>query len=351
MSIDNTKYGIIAYASNNIGDEIQSIAQMRFLPRIDYYIARDRIKQFIPNNPDEKIKIIMNAWWMQQMENFPPPDSIIPLPISMHIRREICEKQFLDNINVHDWFINNSPIGCRDTATLKRLNEAGIPSYFSSCLTITLIGNESIKNKSDKYVLCVNLTDNELKIIRERSNYPVRTFFKTFQGGSMKKRLMLAKCILYIIHNAHCVITRALHTALPCLPFNTPVLLFEVKPNPNGNYERFYGNSELCNCMKPIDFINNPNIYDINNPPENPKIYNKLKNKLINTCVEFTGHDNNKPIFDDDYSPIWDMIDLMQLDEQQLIRNLYYVSEKTLLNAYYNKRNKALDKYYLTDNI
>ena len=52
-----TKYALFSYNSDNIGDEIQSIAARRFLPRVDYYINRDNINgaKFSKN---EKIKII-----------------------------------------------------------------------------------------------------------------------------------------------------------------------------------------------------------------------------------------------------------------------------------------------------
>ena len=348
---DEFKYGIIAYASNNIGDEVQSIAQMRFLPRVDYYIARDKIKQFKPDTPDEKVKLIMNAWWMQQMHNFPPPDTVIPLPISMHIRREICQKQFLEKNNVYKWFIKNSPIGCRDTATEERLASAGIPAYFSGCLTITLVGDKSLKNKGEKYILCVNLTEEELSVVHKRTIVPVRSFNKAFQGGSMEKRLCLAKSILYLIHNASCVITRNLHVALPCLAFNTPVLQFKVAPNPSGNYERFFGNDVLCNCLKPSEFIKDPDSYDINNPPQNPTTFHEMRDKLIYACSQFTGFDNNTPIFNSDFDPLWNLVNLLQMDKQQMYRNLYYVTDDYLYDAYINRKNKLMDKYYLIGDI
>ena len=56
-------YGVLKYSSINIGDEIQSIAAMRFLPDIDEYVHREHICDFKPVH-GEKTKIIMNAWWI-----------------------------------------------------------------------------------------------------------------------------------------------------------------------------------------------------------------------------------------------------------------------------------------------
>ena len=41
-SSKKVKYALYKYSTENIGDEIQSIAARRFLPQVDYYIDRDR---------------------------------------------------------------------------------------------------------------------------------------------------------------------------------------------------------------------------------------------------------------------------------------------------------------------
>ena len=57
----NFQFGLLRYSSVNIGDEIQSIAASRFLPRIDCLVQREKIKQF---SSGIKTKLIMNAWWV-----------------------------------------------------------------------------------------------------------------------------------------------------------------------------------------------------------------------------------------------------------------------------------------------
>ena len=48
------KYGLFKYETENIGDEIQSIAARRFfLPSVDAYIDRDRLGEYCP---DEETK-------------------------------------------------------------------------------------------------------------------------------------------------------------------------------------------------------------------------------------------------------------------------------------------------------
>ena len=79
-------YGIRQYRiETNFGDEIQSIAASYFLPKIDYFIDRELISS---NHFDknEKIKIIMNGWWMHDSNQWPPAQNIEPLLISRQKR-------------------------------------------------------------------------------------------------------------------------------------------------------------------------------------------------------------------------------------------------------------------------
>ena len=57
-STKKVKYALYKYSTENVGDEIQSIAARRFLPRVDYYIDRDRIGEWKNKNQDETVKLI-----------------------------------------------------------------------------------------------------------------------------------------------------------------------------------------------------------------------------------------------------------------------------------------------------
>ena len=64
------KYGLFEYTTENIGDEIQSIAARRFLPSVDYYFNRDSIDD--TDTGADEVKLIMNGWYTHKPENFPP---------------------------------------------------------------------------------------------------------------------------------------------------------------------------------------------------------------------------------------------------------------------------------------
>lgn len=66
------KYALLTYSIENVGDDIQSIAARRFLPRVDYYIDRDQIGEWKNNDKNETVKLIANGWYMRDPFKWPP---------------------------------------------------------------------------------------------------------------------------------------------------------------------------------------------------------------------------------------------------------------------------------------
>ena len=79
------KYGVIAHTTTtNLGDDVQTYAAMKLLPRVDYFLTRERLDSFRSEN-NEPVAVVMNAWWMWEKWNWPPADCIYPLMVSMHM--------------------------------------------------------------------------------------------------------------------------------------------------------------------------------------------------------------------------------------------------------------------------
>jgi hypothetical protein len=341
---ENIKFGLLSYVSTNIGDEIQALAQMRFLPRIDYYVVRERIKSFIPKSSDEKVKLLMNAWWMWHPKQFPPSSFILPLPISMHIRKPIVDKGFLKRDDVRNWFRKFGPVGCRDTETQNRLIQEGIPAYFSGCLTTTLLPNQKIrKDNKYKYIVCMNLSKKEIKYVQANSGFPVIALNKMVRNGSIQFRLTVAKAMLYLFHNAQCVITRNLHTALPCIAFGTPVLVVKIKEDASETHTRFYGLSHLMHMCTNNELLNGFD-YDIDNPPPNPAGIDTIRDPLVTACLQFTNYDSAKSIFEDNYNPTIELLKVMQFSEEDRALDLYFASTE-LLEETIRCKELGIDKY------
>ena len=153
------KYGIIVYGNaTNIGDDIQSYAASRLLPRVDYYIEREQIDTFRPEE-DEPVIAIVNGWFSHNKLAWPPSPCIHLLFISMHFQISdplFIGERFLEGIG-GDSLREFSPVGCRDTETLQLLERHGIGAYFSACATLTL---EPVfpKSDGDPYVLLIDVS-------------------------------------------------------------------------------------------------------------------------------------------------------------------------------------------------
>ncbi|MBQ7665762.1 MAG: polysaccharide pyruvyl transferase family protein [Synergistaceae bacterium] len=295
---------MMKYTTSNIGDEIQSIAAQRFLPHIDYYIDREYLNSF-HNDNHEKAKIILNGWFMDIPDNFPPSDEIFPLLVSMHLYHGNREKLIMNGA-VRDYLIHHGPVGCRDKSTMNFLLEHDVPAYFSGCMTTTMIPNMKLKRRREnEYILCVNVKDEVYAHVKEKARRPVFRITKKYIQSDSMKRFKWAKMMLFMYHQASSVITMNLHTALPCLAFGTPVCLIEQE-----KYDgRFDGLDDLLFHCSEHEFING--FYDIDNPPANKDSFIDMRNSLVETCRAFTGFDAGVPTLEDDYAP--DMLSLLDI--------------------------------------
>ena len=278
------RFGCLKTTPVNIGEEVQEIAAMRFLPQIDEWVHREHINTFVSKDK-QPIKLLMNAWWMYHPKRFLPSAYINPLLISMYFRKEMREK-FLTP-KVKKYFMEHGPVGCRDTNTYEWLKANNVPAYFSGCLTLTLQRNNMPRKD---YILCVDMPKEVVEEVKKRTKRPVYEIpVDLSQYYTFEERLEISKLYLLSYQNAHCVLSSRLHVLLPCLAFETPVLRIV-----SGKYERdiegrFSGYEDFVHTAQLEEFLQNKDVYDFDNPPKNPDNYLKLREDLIRACSEFTG--------------------------------------------------------------
>ena len=161
----------------NIGDYIQSVAQEQFFEHTDCYVEREHLDTF---HAQEKVNVIMNAWFMWHPENFPPSDIINPLFISFHIVPKIADQFFTPK--TISYLKKYEPIGARDISTQRLLEQHGIKSYFSGCLTLTL----GLKYKSYAHDNGIFFVDPYYNLIGVEEGYgatrKLLTYIKVFMG-------------------------------------------------------------------------------------------------------------------------------------------------------------------------
>ena len=282
----NPKFGLLVYnGTDNLGDEIQSIAARRFLPSVDYQFDRDSIS--IPDHHQDEIRLIMNGWFMKIKDDnqWPPPQRIKPLLTSFHITPGAKPKIVLSKSGL-DFLKRNGPVGCRDFYTLGILRRNGVESFFSACLTLTL---DRPNVERDKNLIVANgVSPAVLERLRKLTAKKIVT---VTQGGyaetDIAKRFEKAESLLQIYARASCVITTKLHCAMPSLAMQTPVLLINSAPDT----ERFFGlNSFVYNCTE-FDFLDPFKFYyDFENPIANPSNYLQYRQALIESVTKFVEH-------------------------------------------------------------
>jgi len=314
----------------NYGDHIQSLAAEQYLPKLDFYVERDRLNK--PDYPEGKI--ILNGWFTYAPENWPPNENLDPLFVSFHLNPRFAPKLLSDPKNVA-YLKRHAPIGCRDYRTLDIMQKAGIDAYFSFCLTTTLdIKYKQKKTTEDIYFADV-LYDYDQRYVYKadpkRVLYHLATgrIFKTMnlpKKNSILRELVpkdvieqainvnhfcdnklptpaiydIARNTLRNYSTAKMVVTSRIHCALPCLAMGTPVLfIFNGLDDDAGHLSRFRGTVDHLNILssKPEKEINeifgmkmnviHPEDVDWSNPPANPETFRPLAEKLKSTCRNF----------------------------------------------------------------
>jgi hypothetical protein len=326
-----TNYGLV-----NIGDYIQICAAEQFMPSINLAIERDRLNQSLNN----KTLIILNGWFTNHPENWPPNKNLSPLFVSFHLQPASAKKILSKQQNI-DFFKKHQPVGCRDYNTLKMLQGKGIKAYFSYCLTSTL----DIKYKSTKIRKGVYIVDplysQDFGIIKKFNlkklifSPPFKKLFKLkdvifpksniedfipkdvivnsekiehyINGETDHNVLMrLAKNLLNKYAGAKLVITSRIHCAIPCLSLGTPVLfILKGLSDEDQHMSRFRGildhiniltlqNKEELNTLfgKKMNCYH-PNEIDWDSPPKNPLTFKKLAEDLKKKCYEYISHQHN----------------------------------------------------------
>lgn len=272
--------------TTNLGDEIQTIAVLRFLPRVDMWADREELDRFTANR---KHKIILSGWFMHQPERWPPSKLLDPLIISFHLTNEIFGRYNKNGISPSatvlgargiEYLKRYEPIGARDLHTLQQLRDAGVEAYFSGCLTLTLALDNTPPRGDDVYA--VNVSEEVIASLARGYRGPVTALTHVTPVGADDK-MQQAEALLRKYASAHCIVTSRLHCALPCLALGTPVLFIE---SARDRY-RFDGLRDLLHTTSESGFLSNEASFDPNDPSPNGTGWREYRDRLIANCEEF----------------------------------------------------------------
>jgi hypothetical protein len=252
-----TAFAVVAGATRNIGDHIQTRAAAALLPRVDLVAPRDDLAGFRPEGP---VKLLCNGWFGTAPQNFVLPAAVDVFVLSVHLSERVAPGPegagvalgaLLGDVEpMRERLRRTGPVGARDLPTLRLLERLQVPAYFSGCLTLTLAPIAEVV-PSGAIVLCDVPADVEAHIRRITRRPVVAVSHEGSPGiarpGALDAALAEADQRLRLYQGAHLVVTSRLHCALPCLALGTPVRLL----HPVREAERFEGLAELVHVLPP----------------------------------------------------------------------------------------------------
>jgi hypothetical protein len=204
--------------SFNLGDDIQTLAASRLVPRVDGYVSREGLDRVA-----EPCTVPLNGYFMNTA-NWPPAPGVRPVFYAFHVAREgqavLCSPQSIDYLR--RW----QPIGCRDRGTMQLLANHGLETYYSRCLTLTLPRRE--RAPEDGQVFLVGLS----RAARQTVPKALRRGAVTVDQARVRlpidatglKQALAAELLEQYRRRARLVITSKIHCAMPCIAMGIPVV-------------------------------------------------------------------------------------------------------------------------------
>lgn len=319
------KFASVQYSKNNIGDVIQVIAASRFVPKVDAWCNRENLDQCRFPEPH---KIILNGWYQHRTGHFHNDGNLIPLIISMHVAPSKAKSFFTPK--VLSFLKRNEPVGCRDTYTLRLMENNGVKAYFSGCLTLTLEPNSVLRKKG--YVLCVDVPSAVTEKIQKSTDRPVFELNPMWRACcTFNERVEHAKIYLKKMQEAHVVVTRRLHCALPAIALGTPVV-FIADLSYNTVRERCSDYLSLMQTFSESEFCSSSvNLEELSHGAG----FERIKSDLIRRCSDFTEFDNADSLIPggSDDNDVFTLLRAMQKENDE-IRELRWLSNKRLVSLF-----------------
>ena len=212
MDCIRMKVGLLGFETTNIGDDLQAIATSLNLPFVDRLIDREKLADA---RFDEPHFLIMQSWFTRQWFR-PPSASIDPYYFAFCVGRASMSRGLWPR-----HLRARQPIGARDHETMRRLTAMGVESFWSGCLTLR-IGSflESVPAEAREGVYFVDLHPEAERLVpealRERAIRMSNEVPPALMADPLA-RMARAAALNDRLRRAEVVVTRRLHTALPCV--------------------------------------------------------------------------------------------------------------------------------------
>lgn len=223
------RFASLKVSTENLGDHIQIICGLRMLARLgvkpERFIDRDHEIQSAPglDEADGSVGILLNGWFKENRNEWPPHPKLVPLIFSFHARLTHCP-ELISPASI-DFFRRHQPLGCRDPYTETLLRSKGLDAFTSHCLCLTL--PRRIENHVTQTEVFVVSRDARIKAQLPSSIQPY-TFICHYSGSTdFAANMARAERLLETYRSrAKLIVTTMLHCALPAIAMGIPVVVF-----------------------------------------------------------------------------------------------------------------------------
>ena len=278
-------YGVVWHpATDNLGDDLQALAAMRLMPRVEHVLDGENLHAPIPGVKDgDRVVTLLSGNVYRRCDHWPPEKHIVPVCVGMHFSKESVwgvPLTELDGAGLH-WLKSFAPIGCRDKSTRDMLYSMGLPVEMNGCVTLTL--KSSRKEPRGNYICCVDVPDEVVDVLTQavkphgievrRMTHQNRSFEADFE-----RRMEHAQWMVDAYAGAQLVVTRRLHAAMAGVAVDTPTLLLY-----HASYESvesFAPMDGMINSMPVEDYIEKIRQGGWQQPEPNPDAVSEWRKRI-----------------------------------------------------------------------
>ena len=267
---------------DNLGDQTQIFAGNQFLPYINTFVDREYMDR--PQKPfsnaaivpeGKSVTLFLNAWYGRSSQHWPPGPNLDPLMFSIHFSmRGLAVRD-----EALEFYKNYGPIGARDTGMLDVLQSHDVTSYFSACGTLLHRNPFPTWLPREDTILVVDVDKNALKKVLpeylQKSKRVVHFRQSIHVNRNDPKRLERfhkSFAMIMKLARAKLVITSRIHSALPSVGLDTPVIFVNSAHLVGGGGHRAQG---LLFLFHTVSVAENGTVvgldnFDFENPSPNP---------------------------------------------------------------------------------